>query len=213
MATFLESLFANQNELWLSASESHPFLTGCADSTISNEQFNTWLVQDYLYVNSFQPFLLGIIPLSPSVADTEILASGQIALENELAWFKDRAKERGLQLSASPLPTTATYKQFMETLSDHPYSIQIAILYLVERVYQRAWEVVLEKGGKDGLYRQFAQNWGNEGFKAYVDQLEVIAAREIKTQEEEMHVIVLFEKIMKLEVMFWDMAFESDKKC
>jgi hypothetical protein len=35
----------------------------------------------------------------------------------------------------------------------------------------------IEKGGEDGLYSKFAQNWGNEGFKAYVDQLEVLAIR------------------------------------
>lgn len=214
MTTFIDSLFDNQKDLWLNASENHPFLIGCAQGTVSSKQFNTWLVQDYLYVNSFQPFLLGIIPLSPSVNDTEILASGQIALENELAWFIERAKDRNLELSATPLVTTAAYKEFMETLSGHTYSIQITILYLIERVYQRAWELVLKNGGKDGLYSQFAQNWGNEDFKAYVDQLEAIARREIeKHPEEEILVSAFFEKIMKLEVKFWDMAFEADSSC
>jgi thiaminase len=148
MVSFIESLFIDQKELWLSASEKHPFLTGCANSTVSNEQFNTWLAQDYLYVNSFQPFLLGIIPISPS-SDTEILASGKIALENELAWFKERAVERGVELSVNPLPTTTVYKDLMATLSKYDYSLQIIILYLIERVYQRAWAVVLGKWNHD----------------------------------------------------------------
>ena len=103
-----------------------------------------------------------------------------------------------------------TYKEFMSILANENYSLQVIALYLIERVYQKAWSVVLEKAGKDGLYSLYAQNWGNADFKSYVDMLEVLATREMSTDnvnDTEIH--NLFEKIMKLEVLFWDMAFES----
>ena len=98
----------------------------------------------------------------------------------------------------------------MLILAKENYSFQVIALYLIERVYQSAWNLVLEKAGKDGLYSVYAQNWGNSDFKAYVDLLGVIADREMCTSNvEESEINDLFDKIMKLEIMFWDMAFES----
>ena len=208
-STLLNSIFEKESELWLAASEKHPFLVGCADGTISKHQFDTWMAQDYLYVNSFQLFLKGVLVVAPT-SDKMVLESGLNAVDKELEWFVLRAKERDLDLSAAPLPTTVTYRDFMSILANENYSVQVIALYLIERVYQKAWSVVLEKAGKDGIYSLYAQNWGNADFKSYVDMLEILASREMSTDnvnDAEIH--NLFEKIMKLEVLFWDMAFES----
>lgn len=205
---FLAGVFAKENSLFLEASETHPFLTGCANGTVTSDQFNIWLIQDYMYVNSFKPFLESMMAAAPA-EDMEILNAGHVALEHELIWFETKAKDRDLELKATPLPTTVAYKYFMESMVGHTYSYQLAALYMIERVYQKAWSVVLERGGKYGLYSQFAQNWGNIEFKGYVDQLEVIAEREMSTSDEKAEVAALYEMIMKLEIKFWDMAFEA----
>ena len=206
----LSSLFAKNNDLWLDASENHAFLKGCANGTVSTKQFDTWLVQDYMYVTSFHNFLDGIIKSAPEV-DTEILNTGMVALNNELTWFRERAKDRGLDLDVAALPTTIKYKEFMKTMAPTDYSTQIIALYLIERVYQKAWSVVLERGGKDGMYSLFAVNWGNKDFGLYVDQLETIAERESTGHKvDPAYLQTLFKEIMSLEIMFWDMAFEAD---
>jgi formylaminopyrimidine deformylase / aminopyrimidine aminohydrolase len=210
--TVLRSLFSKNNDLWLQASENHTFLVGCANGTVSNEQFNTWLVQDFIYVNSFHGFLETIMKSALTV-DDDILKSGMIALINELAWFKERGRERGLDLTAAALPTTLKYKEFLLSMSTSNYSTQIVALYLIERVYQRAWSLVLERGGNDGMYSQFAINWGNKDFGEYVDQLELIAEREAKgTVIDAAQLDLLFREIMNLEVMFWDMTYEAECK-
>ena len=206
----LSSLFAENNDLWLDASENHAFLKGCANGTVSTKQFDTWLVQDYMYVTSFHNFLDGIIKSAPEV-DNEILNAGMVALNNELTWFRERAKDRGLDLDVAALPTTIKYKDFMKTMAPADYSTQIIALYLIERVYQQAWSVVLERGGKDGMYSLFAVNWGNKEFGQYVDQLETIAERESTGNKvDPAYLQTLFKEIMSLEIMFWDMAFEAD---
>lgn len=211
-SSVLRSLFSKNNDLWLQASENHTFLVGCADGTISTKQFNTWLVQDFIYVNSFHGFLESVMKSALTV-DGDILKSGMVALNNELAWFKERGSERGLDLSATPLPTTLKYKEFMQSMSTSNYSTQIVALYLIERVYQRAWTLVLERGGNDGMYSQFAINWGNKDFGEYVDQLELVAEREAKENViDATELDLLFREIMNLEVMFWDMAYESECK-
>ena len=206
----LTSLFSENNALWLDASENHAFLRGCADGTVSSKQFDTWLVQDYMYVTSFHSFLDGIIKSAP-VVDNEILNTGMVALNNELAWFRERAKERGLDLDIAALPTTLRYKEFMKTMAPKDYSTHLIALYLIERVYQKAWSVVLERGGKDGAYSLFALNWGNKEFGEYVDQLETIAEREnTENKVDPGFLHSLFKEIMSLEIMFWDMAYEAD---
>lgn len=211
-STILGALFSKNTDLWLQASENHTFLVGCANGTVSHRQFDTWLVQDFIYVNSFHGLLDVIIKSALSV-DDDILKSGMIALNNELAWFKERAKERGLDLSAAPLPTTLKYKEFMLSMGASNYSIQIVALYLIERVYQRAWTLVLERGGNDGVYSKFAKNWGNKDFGEYVDQLELIAEREANGKAiDAAQLDQLFREIMNLEVMFWDMAYEAESK-
>ena len=208
--TFLNSIFTKESELWLAASENHPFLVGCAEGTISKRQFDTWMVQDYLYVNSFQSFMEGVLHAAPP-PDKEVLESGFCAVNMELKWFQERAAERSLELAAAPLPTTLTYKEFMLTLASQNYSLQVIALYLIERVYQRAWNVILEKSGSDGLYSLYAQNWGSVDFKSYVDMLEILADKEMSTNNvNNSEIYSLFEKIMKLEILFWDMAFESE---
>ena len=71
----IKSAFDDNAELWLDASENHAFLVGCANGTVSESQFNTWLVQDYMYVTSFHHFLSAIMQDAP-VVDDEILKSG-----------------------------------------------------------------------------------------------------------------------------------------
>ena len=137
-----------------------------------------------------------------------------IALDNEIIWFQEKAMERGLELSVPPLSTTTAYKEFMITMSGKSYSYQSIALYLIERVYQKAWNNILEKAGEEGLYSIYAKNWGNADFKAYVDLLELIAEREAAAGTvSEDEISYLFDKIMKLEVMFWDMAYESSGSC
>ena len=208
-ASFIPSIFEKEAELWKAASETHPFLVGCADGTVSKTQFDTWMVQDFLYVSSFQPFMSGVVTIAPE-EDKEVLKSGLNAVNNELDWFQVSAKDRGLELSALPLPTTSKYKEFMLVLAEENYSLQVIALYLIERVYQSAWNIVLEKAGKDGIYSIYAQNWGNADYKAYVDLLGQIADREMQTNNvKEDEIYELFVKIMKIEILFWDMAFES----
>jgi formylaminopyrimidine deformylase / aminopyrimidine aminohydrolase len=205
----IESAFVDNAELWLDASENHAFLVGCANGTVTESQFNTWLVQDYMYVTSFHQFLSAIMKDAP-VVDDEILKSGMVALNNELAWFQERARERGLDLSVSPLPTTIKYKEFMSTMAPCDYSLKMVALYLIERVYQKAWSSVLVRGGEEGLYSKFAKNWGNKEFAGYVDELEIVANRELKKSTiDAKNLQALFKEIMTLEVMFWDMAFEG----
>lgn len=48
---------------------------------------------------------------------------------------------------------------------------------------------------------------GNSDFKQYVDDLDIMANKEMNEKEME-DITALYDEIMKIEIQFWDMAYE-----
>lgn len=55
------------------------------------------MLQDYYYVRGFTPFAGSLLASAPD-AHLEVIVSGIAALTDELAWFKETARKRGLDL-------------------------------------------------------------------------------------------------------------------
>lgn len=66
---------------------SHPFLDGVREVTLLARAFETWLVQDYPFVDYLRDFQSRLLARSPRVAQAAI-AGG---LVDELAWFEKQA--------------------------------------------------------------------------------------------------------------------------
>lgn len=62
----------------------------------------------------------------------DILLDGLAAVKAELNWVKAKATERQLNLTTSPQPTCREYRQFMEQLSNQPYSVQATAFWAIE---------------------------------------------------------------------------------
>lgn len=67
----------------------HSFLKSCQQGTINRSQFNTWLVQDYLFVKEFTRLAANLLTIAP-YCDYEVLLGGLEALRDELKWFQVR---------------------------------------------------------------------------------------------------------------------------
>lgn len=221
----LSSLYHNHNDLLLVATVQHPFIVGCTDASVTVEEFNTWLLQDFLYVKEFLKYLgrLESVALSQH---QPLLRNVIIAVEAELAWFRKRAQERGISEDVlegtQPKDTTQRYIQKMREIvpseacyqsSRSLYFYQVSSLYFIEDVYCRAWRFALEQA-PTGLYAVFAQQWGNDDFFQYVQQLKEAAAEAItlalnsgqEKSEVESLLAKLLQEILKIEIDFWDMA-------
>jgi formylaminopyrimidine deformylase / aminopyrimidine aminohydrolase len=206
MTISCKQLLQNHSQAWHEATV-HPFLEQLSLLTIEPRQFNTWLVQDYLFVVEFTRMVARVLAIAPP-HHFDILLAGLSALKDELNWFKEKAAERQLNLETAKHPTCWEYCQYMESLAAMPYPVQATALWAIEFAYNQGWQL---PGQMPEPYKEFAERWGNPDFTDYVKFLEQQAeaslqntSENIQNQAEE-----AFLNIAKLEKYFWQMAFEA----
>jgi len=201
-------LISTHPDAWQGATV-HPFLQRCQQGTITADQFNTWLVQDYLFVQEFTRMAARLIAIAP-YGHLDTLLGGMVAIKDELLWFQTKAAERSLDLSTSPQPTCRSYCQFMQALSTQPYAVQATAFWAIELAYNQGWQ---RHSPMPEPYAEFADRWGNSGFTDYVKVLEqqadsaLASATEIEQQAAEK----IFLDIARLEKDFWQMAFTASR--
>lgn len=196
----------NHSEVWQGATV-HPFLQQCQQGIISAEQFNTWLVQDYLFVQEFTRMAARLIAAAPS-DHLDTLLGGMVAIKDELLWFEAKAAERSLDLSTEPQATCRRYCQFMQALSIQSYAVQSTAFWAIELAYNQGWQ---RHSPMPEPYTEFADRWGNSGFTDYVKVLaqQADSALTSATDVEQRAAEKIFLDIAQLEQDFWQMAFAS----
>ncbi len=187
----------------------HPFLQQCQQDTLTDSQFNTWLVQDYLFVIDFTRMAAQLLAIAPST-HFDTLLSGMIALKDELLWFQAKAAERALPLTASPQLTCQRYCQFMADLASQPYAVQATAFWAIELAYNQGWQ---QHSPMPARYTEFAERWGNPEFTDYVSELEQQADSALLTANEAEKAAAkqAFIDVALLEKDFWQMAFNASK--
>ena len=207
MPVSCNALLQNHPAAWHSATV-HPFLTGCKDGNIQPAQFNTWLVQDYLFVKDFTRMVGRVLGSAPD-EHLDALLSGLGALKDELLWFQDKATERGLDLNAPRQATCQQYCEFMATLAPEPYAVQATALWAIEYAYNQGWQL---PGPMPAPYTDFADRWGNPGFTDYVNLLAAQADEALAVASDHTQALAetTFLRVANLEAAFWQMAFAAE---
>jgi thiaminase len=204
MALTCQQLLQRHPQTWEAATV-HPFLTQCQQGTLRSDQFNTWLVQDYLFVTEFTRCLARTLTAAP-VEHFEVLLNGLQALQDELQWFRAKAAERQLDLTSPRQETCQIYCEFMGNLAHAPYSVQATALWAIEYAYNQGWQL---PGPMPAPYTEFADRWGNPGFTDYVKLL----AHQADTSLAQANAAELaqaeaaFLRVATLEKAFWQMAY------
>lgn len=206
MSLSCQQLLQKYPDLWRDATI-HPFLMQCQTGEIQPHQFNTWLVQDYLFVVEFTRLAATLITWAP-IAHFDVLLSGLAALKDELNWFRDKAAERQLILDAERQPTCQTYCAFMVNMETAPYAVMATAFWAIELAYNQGWQL---PGKMPEPYAEFADRWGNSGFTEYVKLLEHQADEMLRSASEEVQeqAELAFVKVAQLEKDFWQMAFAA----
>ncbi len=198
------TLLSTHADTWEQATV-HPFLQRCQQGDITPEQFNTWLVQDYLFVIEFTRMAARLLAVAP-VEHLDTLLGGMGALKDELLWFQTKATERTLDLETARQPTCQTYCNLMQSLADQPYAVQATAFWAIELAYNQGWQ---RHSPMPAPYDEFADRWGNPGFTTYVKQLEQQAnsALAAATETEQAQAEQAFITVAELEAAFWQMAY------
>ena len=183
----------------------HPFLQQCQQGAIAPSQFNTWLVQDALFVREFTRMAARLLAAAP-VAHFDTLLGGLGAIKDERLWFQAKAQERGLTLAIAPQATCDAYCAFMQSLADRSYAVQATAFWAIELAYNQGWQ------GHSPMpepYAEFSDRWGNAAFTDYVKLLEQQADEALTMigEAEQAQVQQVFLEVARLEQDFWQMAF------
>jgi thiaminase len=208
MAVACDQLLARHAMAWEEAIH-HPFLEGCRTGTIVPQQFETWLLQDFLFVVEFTRFAARTLAGAPAT-HFDVLINGLAALRGELSWFRAHAATRGLHLAVPPQSACAQYCRFMERLANAPYPVRATAFWAIEAVYFHAW-----RGASPMVapYDEFARRWGSAEFGAYVEELACQADEALgsATGLEQAQAEAAFLEVLALEARFWQMAFARGK--
>lgn len=89
------------------------------------------------------------------------------------------------------------------------YTTAMVALWAIETVYQESFSLCLEDGSKTPPeLMETCQRWGNAGFRGYCDSLRRIAERRLEKAPEGTlkNAEAAFERVLELEVSFWDMS-------
>ncbi|MGG6238417.1 TenA family transcriptional regulator [Nodosilinea sp. AN01ver1] len=201
-----QTLVQTHPAVWEKAT-THPFLNGCRSGTLQPAQFNTWLVQDFLFVKAFTRMVGRVLAAAPD-DHIDVLLAGLGALKDELLWFEAKASERSLNLSTPLQSTCQRYCEFMASLAIAPYPVQATALWAIEYAYNQGWQ---RPGPMPAPYSEFADRWGNPGFTDYVRLLAAQADAALATASPSVdaEAEAAFLRVADLEAAFWQMAFAS----
>lgn len=181
------------DSLW-SAATQHRFLAAVREGTVTDSAFDSWLVQDALFVADLLVFQARLLARAPRQAQHTLVA-GCAALVAELDWFDGQAATRRIDPKQPPLPTTLAYRELLNRLDAEPYEGAITALWVIERVYLLAWTTA---ASDTSPFVEFVEHWTTPEFAAYVDALGALATPEGHDE--------LIAEVLSLEVAFWDMA-------
>ncbi|KAK9479540.1 hypothetical protein V1514DRAFT_328210 [Lipomyces japonicus] len=105
----MASIFARLNltPLFESSTYGSEYIKQLSSVTISQSAFNEWLFQDYIFVRAFAQFLAATIASVPENETnlsflTTALKGGFGVLEQELAIFEQKARQRGVEIPKLP---------------------------------------------------------------------------------------------------------------
>jgi len=166
MVSFSASLL---NDDFRKASSDHKFIRLVSNGEITEEQFNIWLSQDYLFVIHNTHFVAQVLA-NASRNDYKFLINGLSTLEQELTWFEKKLNERNISINnIKPLSANLNYQhqldEFIQTKKS--YLSLITVTYAIEFYYYQAWKSVNNLD-----YQEFIDRWTSKEFEQYIKQLQ-----------------------------------------
>jgi len=185
--------------LWREGTESQ-FLDAIRDGSLPQDAFQRWLAQDYLFAKGLTTFQAITAARAPRSAH-KVLIAGLGAMDAELEWFEQLAKERSLDLNVEHHPTCQRYVDYLiASAYSQPTEVLLAILFGVEVAYLCGWSAL----DASGPYAEFVARWSNDNFLAYVHQLHDSCISHPHDSQQDQ-----FNEVLRHERDFWQMTYEG----
>mmetsp|Transcript_7438 Transcript_7438/g.19077 ORF Transcript_7438/g.19077 Transcript_7438/m.19077 type:complete len:263 (+) Transcript_7438:180-968(+) len=203
-------------EEWRRGTTEHAFIAAVRDGSIAPEQYNAWLLQDYLFVQDFTRFAGAVLAKAPAEEGMLLLLDGSFAvLGDELRWFASTLAERGVEAAgAARQPANERYCDAMARWGrELDWGMAVLAFFAVESSYNAAWGSC---GDAPEPYRGWAARWSCSEFTAFCGGLEAAAEAALADPatgsippERMAAAVALFREVLLLEEGFWSMAYEG----
>lgn len=208
--------------LW-QAAIAHPFIDELGDGSLPAEKFRRYFLQDYVFVNDLVKMAGIAVSKAPDLAQARPIEDFLNAiLGAEDALFLDAFKTLGIGESeyrnVEPLPTTAALGNFLVRFAYEGSFTQIcAAMYVTEGVYLD-WGERLGRSGADPALSgselgHFYQGWIDLHTEEVLGPIVNFLGGVVDGSDSNEHgqIGLVFERALRYEVAFWEMAYRGEK--
>ncbi len=208
--------------LW-NAAVDHRFIDELGDGSLSSSRFTRYFVQDYIFIDDLVKMAgvaVGKAPDNETARPMEDFLNAILGAEDAL--FKDVFKTLSVTeheyLGAEPLPTCAAFGNFLVRLAYEGTFREICTALLITEGVYLAWGDRLRSEGANAsasetklgeLYRGWIDLHTEDALGPIVGFLTSIVDQAAPVEIPRLEMI--FERSLKYEIAFWNMAYEGEK--
>jgi len=218
--TFSQELYEEAADVW-EAYHEHPFVKGIGDGTLDREKFEYWLRQDYVYLIDYArsfAFAAG------KAKDLEVMQRFAELLDGvlntEMQLHREYAAEFGISRkeleNVEKSPTCQAYTDFLvRTASSKTLPETVAALLPCFWGFLEIGKRLSEEGdtSEDNPYRDWIEMYSSDEFEELADWSKDLmnSMGERSSEEEKERLKDVFLSSSRLELEFWDMAYEMEE--
>jgi thiaminase/transcriptional activator TenA len=196
----------------------HPFVRGLTDSTLPEERFRFYVLQDALYLREYAR-ALSLTGVRSADESTLVMfnehSAGAITVERSLheGFLKDLGVTQEEADRTAPTPTTLAYTSYLlKTASLGGYPEVLGAVLPCYWIYWEVGKALLERGSPNPIYQKWIGTYGGEEFGALVETVLDLTNRvcEDLNSSQRARAREAFVITSRYEWMFWDAAWRLE---
>jgi thiaminase (transcriptional activator TenA) len=194
-----------------------PFIAELTAGTLARERFQTYVVQDALYLGQFSRALAIAAAKSPDTAMLEAFgqwALGAVTVERALheRYLVEFGVDPATIAATAPAPDCLAYTNFLLTTAYHePWEVLVAALLPCFWIYWDVGCAIARLAPQDNPYRAWIDTYADENFGAAVRAVSAAAdvAAAGATAAIRARMLAAFTRASSYEYLFWDGAYRG----
>ena len=216
MATFSEQVWQSTSPL-CAAIHAMPFNAELAAGTLSRERFQTYIVQDSLYLSDYARVLALAAARGPDMAVLQTFAHsalGAVSVEQALheRYLKEFGVDPAVIAQTEPSPDCLGYTSFLIATAYHePWEVLLAALLPCFWLYWDVGQAIARTTAPNNPYRAWIDTYADEGFGNAVRAVIALTdkAAEGASPAVRKKMMTAFVRCCQYEWLFWDGAYRQ----
>jgi thiaminase (transcriptional activator TenA) len=194
-----------------------PFNTELAAGALAHNRFQTYIVQDALYLAQFSRALAIAAAKAPDTATMQSFAQsalGAVAVEQALhrQYLRAFGVDPAVIAQSEPSPDCLAYTNFLMTAAYHdPWEVLVAALLPCFWIYWDVGCAIAGKAAPDNPYRAWIDTYADARFGEAVRTVITISDRaaDAATAATRATMLAAFVRACQYELLFWDGAYQG----